>query len=356
LNAHQSSSALGIALSALLLWWAFKDAPIAQVLDHIRHANVWLLIAATVVGTCIFPLRARRWRTILDPVAPDLPFWMLWRATAIGMMISNVVPARAGEVARAYALTRETDRVPFTAAFASIAVDRVFDAAVILLLMFAAMLDPRLAAGATIAGRPVGNLAFGGVVFAVAVLTVLYLMVFFPALVLATYAWVARRIAPRLQERGLSHLTAFMSGLGVLRSPRRFLSVFWWTLIHWLVNAAAFYIGFLAFGIDAPFSAALFLQGIIAIGVAVPQAPGFWGTFELLGKLGLALYGVPDGLAVAWGFSYHLLSFIPITLIGAAYFIRMGIHLGDVRAASSAARSTDAHEPPAAAPAASSGR
>lgn len=325
--------ALGIALSALLLWFAFKDAPIGQVLQHIRHANVWLLLAATVVGTCIFPLRAWRWRTILDPVAPKMPFGMLWRSTAIGMMISNVVPARAGEVARAYALTRESDRVPFTAAFASIAVDRVFDAAVLLLLMFAAMLDPRLAEGATIAGRPISDLAFGGVIFAVGVLAVLYIMVFFPVLVLATYGWLARRISPRLEERGRAHLEAFMSGLGVLRSPRRFALVFWWTLVHWLVNAAAFWIGFVAFGIEAPFSAALFLQGIIAIGVAVPQAPGFWGTFELLGKLGLALYGVPDGLAVAWGFSYHLLSFIPITLIGAAYFIRMGIHLGDVNAA-----------------------
>lgn len=326
--------ALGIALSALLLWWAFRDAPFGEVLDHIRHANVWLLLAATVVGTSIFPLRARRWRTILDPVAPALPFGMLWRSTAIGMMISNVVPARAGEVARAYALTRETDRVPFTAAFASIAVDRVFDAAVLLMLMFAAMMDPRLAAGASIGGRPISELALGGLVFAVAVLTVLYLMVFFPALVLTGYGWFARLVSPRLEERGRGHLEAFMSGLGVLRSPRRFVAVFWWTLLHWLVNAAAFWIGFIAFGIDAPFSAALFLQGIIAIGVAVPQAPGFWGTFELLGKLGLALYGVRDGLAVAWGFSYHLLSFIPITLIGAAYFIRMGIHLGDVRAAS----------------------
>ena len=53
-------------------------------------------------------------------------------------------------------------------------------------------------------------------------------------------------------------------------------------------NALAFWLGFRAVGIDAPFSAALFLQGIIAIGVAVPQAPGFFGVFEASREVGLA--------------------------------------------------------------------
>ena len=60
----------------------------------------------------------------------------MWRPTAIGMMINNVVPARAGELARAFALSRSTSAVPFPAAFASLAVDRLFDAVVVLLLTF----------------------------------------------------------------------------------------------------------------------------------------------------------------------------------------------------------------------------
>ena len=70
------------------------------------------------------------------------------------MMINNVVPARAGEFARAYALSRETRAVSFTSAFTSIALDRVFDALIVFALMFGAMLAPGFPAGATIAGRP----------------------------------------------------------------------------------------------------------------------------------------------------------------------------------------------------------
>lgn len=86
----------------------------------------------------------------------------------------------------------------------------------------------------------------------------------------------------------------------------------------------------MALGLDAPFSAAFFVQGLIAIGVAIPSSPGFFGPFELAGKAGLALYAVSDANAVSWALGFHLLSFVPITLIGAWYFTRMGLHFRDL--------------------------
>lgn len=325
--------ALGIALSVAALWLTLRDIDFGAVVEHIRRSNALLLALSTVAATAIFPLRARRWRPILHSVAPDLPFGPLWRATAIGMMVSNLVPARAGELARAYALARETRRVPFTAAFASIAVDRGFDAAVVLLLMFVAMFDPRFNTDAVVAGQPASRVIAGGAIFAGSVFAVLYLMSRFPNAVVRGYERIAGRISPRLEQRGGTLLRHFVSGLGVLRRPALFAEVFGWTLLHWLLNAFAFWLGFLAVGIDAPFSAALFLQGLIAIGVALPSAPGFFGIFELFAKAGLSIYGVPDDLAVAWAISFHFLSFIPITAIGAWYFARLGLHMRDIGAA-----------------------
>jgi uncharacterized protein (TIRG00374 family) len=325
--------ALGIALSVAALWWTLRGIDFGAVMGHIGDSNPLLLLLSAAAATGIFPLRARRWRPILHSVAPDLPFAPLWRATAIGMMVSNVVPARAGELARAYALARDTRRVPFTAAFASVAVDRGFDAAVVLLLMFVAMLDARFSAGAVVAGQPAARIVAGGAVFAGSVLGILYLMARFPDAVVRVYETLARRISPRLEQRGGDLLRTFVSGLGVLRRPALFAEVLWWTLLHWLLNAFAFWLGFLAVGIDAPFSAALFLQGLIAIGVALPSAPGFFGIFELFAKAGLTIYGVGDDLAVAWAISFHFLSFIPITLIGTWYFVRLGLHMREIGAA-----------------------
>ena len=326
-------SALGILLSAGFLYLAFRGIPLDEVMAQLRRANLGLLVLSAVAATGIFPLRARRWRPILDPIAPNLPFGTLWRPTAIGMMINNVVPARAGELARAFALSRSTPQVPFPAAFGSLAVDRLFDAVVVLLLMFGAMLDPAFPSSASVFGQSMSRIALGGVVFVVVVLLAMYAMIIFPSHVLALFELVARRIAPSLEEKGRVAIVALTKGLSVLRTPRRFASVFAWTVLHWLLNAFAFWIAFKAVGISAPYSAALFLQGIIAIGVAAPQAPGFFGVFELVGKEGLGLYGVAPGAAATWAIGFHFLSFLPITLIGTWYFLRAGLSLGEIATA-----------------------
>lgn len=331
--------ALGFALSALLLVWTLRDVRFADVWRQLSTASLPLLLLSAVTATAIFPLRARRWRTILEPVEERVPFGKLWRSTAIGMMVNNVVPARAGEIARAYALTREEPSIPFSAAFASLAVDRLFDAAVVLGLMALAMLDPRFPQDSD-AGRMVANWAGTGTLFLVVLAAMLYMLVFFPARVISLYELFARRVAPRIEARGRELLLAFAAGLGVLRSPRRFAAVLAWTTLHWLVNALAFWIGFRAVGIGAPFGAALFLQGLIAIGVAIPSSPGFFGVFEALARTGLTVYGVDKTLATSWAIGFHLLSFIPITLLGAWYFARLGLHLGDLAQATDAGETT----------------
>jgi uncharacterized protein (TIRG00374 family) len=267
-------------------------------------------------------------------VEPNIPFGPLWRSTAIGMMVNNVIPARAGELARAFSLTREEPRVTIAASFASIAVDRLFDGVVVLLLMFLAMFDASFPTGRLIMGQSVTQVASGGVVFVVAIMFFLYLVVFFPALVIRLFELLARRVSPRLEARGREMLQSFAAGLSVLRSPRRFASVFAWTLVHWLVHAGALWLGLRAVGLEVPYSAMLFFQGLLAMAVALPAAPGFFGVFEAAAEIGLAdFYGYPRIAVVSWAIGYHLLTFVPITAMGAFYFMRLGLHFRDVKKA-----------------------
>ncbi len=328
--------ALGFVLSAALLVWTMREVSFAQVWDVLRQSSLPMFVVSALVATIIFPLRALRWRVILEPVAGDLSFGALWRSTAIGMMVNNVVPARAGELARAYALTREDGRVSFAAAFASLAVDRIFDAVTVVLLLVGAMFVSAFPEGTTISGQPINRVAIVSAVIAVGALAALVGMALFPSLVVRLWIGVMGRIAPRFVERGRHLLESFMSGLGALRSPTRFAKVLGWALVMWLCNGLAFWLGFLAVGIHAPFSAAIFLMGVIAIGVALPSSPGFFGVFEAAALAGLTLYRVPGDLAVSWALGFHLLSFLPITLIGLYYFGRLGLKFRELGEASGA--------------------
>jgi uncharacterized protein (TIRG00374 family) len=326
----------GIAISVALLWWVLREVSIATVIHELAQSNPWLFAIATVCATLIFPLRARRWRTILDPIYPKLPFGPLWRATAIGMMLNNVLPARAGEPARAYVLSRET-AVPFSTSIASIAVDRVFDAIVVLLLAFLAVLDPRFPADVQVGGQSIVSWAIAGATLIGGAVVVLYALVFFPAQLIGLFELFARRLSPKIEERGRAALLKFSDGLSVLRSPRHFAAVMGWTIAHWLTNGIGWWIAMKAVGIHAPFSAALLLQAMVALGVAIPAAPGYFGVFEKVAVLGLAIYSVSPSLATSWALGFHVLSFIPITVFGAVYAARLNLNLKDIQAQQSAA-------------------
>lgn len=328
-------TAVGFALSAALLWWTLRGVPLGEVWAVLRQSNGVLFAISTVVATCIFPIRARKWRPILEPIAGTIAFAPLWRSTAVGMMINNVFPLRAGEFARAFALTREVPRVALTSALGSLAIDRIFDALVVFAMMFAAMLDPRFPANATLAGRSIPQLAMGGVLLMGAVFVTCYLVVLHPARVVELAGVFAQRILPRQRDTLVGFVELAVGSLAVLRDTRRFLAVLGWTVLHWCTHALALWLGFMAVGIDVPVSAAFFLQGVLAIGVAVPSSPGFFGVFEAAATIGLGVYGVPRDLAVSWALGSHLLSFIPITVMGAIYFARLGLRVDDVRGATS---------------------
>lgn len=328
---------LGILLSVLLLWWTMKGTSVSAVWAVLSRSSLPLWIGCMVFGTAIFPLRARRWQALLAPVAGRLPFGPLWRSTAVGMMSSNVIPLRPGEFVRAFALSREEPRVRFTAAVASVAVDRLFDTVVILLMMLVATLDPAFPSQQKIGDHTIAVwLTIPAVLFS-AVLVGLVIFLIAPDRVFAMADAVVRRLAPRFEPAVRSHLEGFVSGLHVLRSPRLLAEVFFWTVLHWLCNAFAFWLGFRALHLNAPFSAALLLQGLIAIGVAIPSSPGFFGPFEAVGKAGLAIYGVSNTNAVSWVIGFHVLTFVPITVMGAWYLSRMKLHFSDLTGAAKAA-------------------
>jgi len=82
------------------------------------------------------------------------------------------VPARVGEFARGYALTKEEPKVPFSAALASLAVDRLFDAFVVLMLTVIAMLLPSFPRGARVGDVSTTRVAIVGTIL-LAVLAVI---------------------------------------------------------------------------------------------------------------------------------------------------------------------------------------
>jgi glycosyltransferase 2 family protein len=327
---------IGLAISGVLVWLLVTSKAIdwPTAWEYIRRSDKLLLLASSAAATAIFALRAIRWRVIL-PSPPDgarpVRFSSLFEACIIGQMTTNVVPGRAGELARPFALSRKEPSVPFSTAFASVVVDRIFDGIVVLLLLAVAMLDPAFPRNAMINGRSVAAFAFLGTIGLIAGLFVLFWLVLFPASLIRIVRGVMRRTVTGWEEPVAGFLDRFTLGLTVLRDGKRFTIAFFWTLAHWLLCAASYWLAYQAIGLHAPLSSTLFVQTIIVLAVAIPSTPGFVGVFEAFAVLALTVYNVPTDLALAWAIVYHVISYIPVTGLGLIYFFRMGLSFGDIK-------------------------
>jgi glycosyltransferase 2 family protein len=228
-------------------------------------------------------------------------------------MANNLLPLRAGELVRSYAASRLAG-IRFTTVLSSIAVERIFDALTIAALLTLALLSPDLPRSMTVGGTSIARVAQVGGLMGVAGLLAAVLVLSAP---LAAERLVRRLLpATHLADRIVNLIEGVRQGLTVLRTPGLLAGVVLWSLILWLVNALAFYIAFGAFDIPVSYYGALLLQGLLVLGISIPSTPGFFGPFEAVIVAVLALYGVPGDIAFSYAISFHLTSFVPITLLG----------------------------------------
>ena len=138
---HWGKTFIGILITVLLFWWALSGVAFLDVWDNIRQGNLILLLASVFVATFGFFIRAHRWKVLLTPVKADTSLHSRFAGVSIGFMANNLLPARVGEVGRAYAFSRR-EAVTASAAFGTLVVERVLDGVVLLLFLTLPILTP----------------------------------------------------------------------------------------------------------------------------------------------------------------------------------------------------------------------
>src|SRR2546427_618364 len=244
---------LGLAVTVAFLAWAVRGTQWSEVLAGLRAVDPLLLVLTVALATLTFPIRLIRWRVILrDEHERPLPWLPLWHAVAIGFMANNLLPARAGEFARAYVASRQLP-VRFTTALGSIGVERVFDALVMLGLMALAIASPSFPAHSTLLDTPLSRLAGRAALLFGAMFVVALVVVLRPAPWLALFERVTRAVLPaRLAARVAGMAEGLVAGLTVLKRPGRFGAMLFWSLVLWLTNAASVAVCFRAVGVQRP--------------------------------------------------------------------------------------------------------
>ena len=111
----------------------------------------------------------------------------------------------------------------------------------------------------------------------------------------------------------------------MLRSPVDVLMVFFTSVIIWLLETGKYWFVMHAFPFQVSFFALMLMNGIVNLATTIPSAPGYIGTFDAPGIAVLTAYSIDKAVAAAYTLVLHIALWVPITALGAYYFLREGV-------------------------------
>ena len=329
---------LTLAFSAVCLYFFIAKVDWPSLWEETRtllsdpRAMIFFVVPSICLNLLSVLVRAFRWRSLLGE--PWIPTKRLFVYLSIGFMCNNTLPARIGEVVRTY-LTSSRESRRFTSVVATVVVERIFDSAVILFLLGFILVFIPFPETANVGGEEIvqiKTLGAGALVFGACLAGFLALLAYLPVQARRLVERVLRPAPARFTEKIGGLLDSFTEGLSTFKRPSSALWSIFLTFALWLVIGFSEYLIIIAFGIEGvPFSAALVIMVAICIFVALPQAPGYLGVYQLA-CLGITtqVYGVPEGVAGAFTILLWATQIIPIAIMGLICLAYAGLRFRDI--------------------------
>jgi len=309
---------VGIIISVLCLWFAFKDVDVQALANSLEHVG-WGWVASSILLVYLgLVIRSLRWRYLL-PMAPDIRFMNLLAATFIGMMANNILPARIGEVVRAWVLSRR-ERVSVPEALGSIVLERLLDViAALAILGVCVAFSPDLGDQASRLRKQAGTFVFALALGVIVLLVVLSRRR--DSILQWGQKWSAKRAAG-WARRSMDGLHKFALGLDAVRGGRQVATLAALSLLTWAIAIASFQM--IAEGLAlrvSPMQMSLVFV-IVLFGVAIPSAPGFVGTFHGFCVAGLTLVvGMEPTPAATFATIVHGAQWLSVTVVGLLFLL-----------------------------------
>jgi uncharacterized protein (TIRG00374 family) len=311
---------VGIAVSAVLLWFALDGVDFSAMQASLTHANFYYVLPVVLLFASHFLLKAMRWAVLLTPISPA-PWQHLFTPMMLGYFANNLLPARLGEVIRIVFGARRLG-VGKGQILATLLLERIFD--FIAVLGFGAL-------AITFSDADSDWLRQSAWVVTAIVGTVLVVALFIvwrtrQFLRLANYPiglLPAKRrayVQEKLQELALA--------LSSLRSARLVARLLVNSMLQWALVSGAIYCSLVAVGIDVSIQAAFAVLAATVIAVSLPSAPGFFGSVQFAFAIALQPFGVDQSQAFAASIYYHLINFLGLIVVGVFLLNRIGLSLG----------------------------
>lgn len=284
------SNLLKVLVSVGALAWVLSRIPLDEILEAVRGANLWLLLAAYALFNISLAVRAWRWLFLLRGLGSPVSFWRLVALYFVGSFFNTFLPSGfGGDVVRAAEVTRDVE--PGTAV-GTVIVDRLSGLMVLFVMALAVLPTSAQELPAEIVW-PIAGVAALGLAGSLILLQGGLLRWLSPLLGRLLPARLAEALSPT--GSGLvGKVHSAMTGCG-WRAIAQALGasvVFNAMLVSWWMLSG------LALGLDLPLVAFMTFVPILSLSMMVPSIGGL-GVREGVAPLLFSAVGVPEAQAVA---------------------------------------------------------
>lgn len=323
-----------VVVSLACLAWAggsvWKDPEARrQLLVAFRTADYSKIPPMLGILSAFYWLKAWRWKMLLSPLGQFTINRQCLPPLMMGFAFNNVLPAHLGEFVRIFVFARKNDLAK-SSVFSTVALERVLDILAILAFLGTGLfLVEGVTPGSRTVAVTIGSLAVAGFFGALA-------FVLFTKPVVRLAEAILRRlpfIPDGLRGKIVALIEAGAAGLASLKNPWTLIGLMLTSLAQWGLNGLLIHLSLRAFGIDLPLPVSLIVLGVVAFGVTIPSAPGYFGVIQLCFVEVLKQFPINQPTVFAASVFYHMVQYIPVTIIGMLLFALSGVRLQEVEGA-----------------------
>ncbi|MCP4987313.1 MAG: flippase-like domain-containing protein [Colwellia sp.] len=322
-----------LIISAAIVYFATYKIDYKEVTSKLAGVNSKWIVSAFIVQIITTILWSMRWKMILETFK-QITFVNLLSASLIGMLGNNFLPAKMGELVRAYILSRR-EGLYKTKILSSVFVEKVVESLTLLIVIACVypFLIPLLHIG--------GNTDSHDNMLGISIFIALNLAIIAAIILLFRYRHRRPDTLVKLffllpagwLEKIRSRTNMFYDGIDIFKHKKKMVFIAAISLIYWFFVGLRTYFTVNAFNISMPFIGSFLISFCILLSISISTIPGHIGVHHAGSTLGLMLLDVDINTAVSVAVLLHGIPFISTTVGGLLFLWREHIKPFELAAA-----------------------
>ena len=300
---------LPLALGGFLVWYSLSSVSIYTLIKYFKEANYSWIALGLFFGLLSHLSRAYRWKFLLEPIGYKPNFGNSVMAVLVAYLVNYAVP-RAGEVSRAAVMTNY-ENIPFEKGFGTIVAERITDL-IMMLIIIAITLFVQFDFIYDLLIKNFNPIKIGVIL----------------GILIVVFSIFSSRVRKAKSGIGLK-IKNFIAGLiegatSVFKMKHKWAFIFH-TVFIWVMYIFMFWATIPAIeGLHVPFGGILI--GFIAGGFSIAATNGGIGLYPIAVAGALALFGVAQEPATAFGWIMWTAQTAMIIIFGGLAFLLLPIY------------------------------